>query len=195
MDSMSFTEAIGTCFKKSFDFSGRARRREYWYFSLFRMLVGIPVFLLTQGNPKHPLYIVWSIITFFPMTAVSVRRLHDTGKSGFLYLIFLILAFGTVVLPNFMPHNRFYYRYMYNNTMFTVLSAIFMFVFSIVLLIFVCTDSEAGVNKYGDSPKYPNRPKTAGSTSSANSSSSAQNDTWKCSHCGCSNKLNCLWIL
>ena len=43
---LSFNEAVGTCFRKYFDFSGRARGSEYWYFALFAFLVGIAAIIL-----------------------------------------------------------------------------------------------------------------------------------------------------
>lgn len=151
MEEMTFTKAIGTCFKKSFDFSGRARRSEYWYFSLFCALISIPILILTKGNYKAPLYIVWNIIIFFPTTAVSIRRLHDTGKSGFIYLIALVFSYGTLYFSN----SYYFYYWRYRNSTLILILGIFMIVFGIIVFVFLCSDSEHGTNKYGDSPKYP----------------------------------------
>ena len=77
---MSFFEAVGVCFRKYAEFSGRARRREYWYFVLFNIIVsGVLNILLGEGNAISAAY---SLITLIPGIAVCWRRLHDIGKSG-----------------------------------------------------------------------------------------------------------------
>ena len=73
---MGFFEAVSSVFSKYFEFSGRALRSEYWYWSLFLIIVGIPVGVLSLF--WLPIYFIWSIGLFFPNLAVSVRRLHDS---------------------------------------------------------------------------------------------------------------------
>ncbi len=68
---------ISTCFEKCFDFSGRARRKEYWYFKLSIVIVGN---LLYCFSPL--LAIVFSILVVVPSLAVGFRRAHDIGHSG-----------------------------------------------------------------------------------------------------------------
>lgn len=80
---MSFTESVSTCFKKYFVFSGRASRSEFWWFYLFCIVL-------------FPL----GIFTFIPHLAVTVRRLHDTGRSGFFLLIPIFFAFFGMVLAS-----------------------------------------------------------------------------------------------
>lgn len=87
----SFGGAIKTCFNKYADFEGRANRSEYWYWFLFNVLLGIlSLAPLVAG--------IISLILFIPSLAVSVRRLHDIGKSGWWYLIGLIPLIGTIIL-------------------------------------------------------------------------------------------------
>lgn len=90
-------------FRKYATFSGRARRSEYWYFYLFNFLAYIALGILTDAIPGGEalvgLYILASII---PSFAVSVRRLHDTGKSGLLLLIALIPFLGFLLLLIFL---------------------------------------------------------------------------------------------
>jgi len=86
---MDFMTAVRTCLSKFVDFSGRARRSEYWYFALFTFLVGIVTGILdailgtdydnTSGGLVNTLV---SLVLFLPSLAVGVRRLHDTGRSG-----------------------------------------------------------------------------------------------------------------
>jgi uncharacterized membrane protein YhaH (DUF805 family) len=85
---LSFNEAVGTCFRKYFDFTGRARGSEYWYFFLFAFLVGIAAIILDINlfgygwESNGPLYLISSVVFFIPSISVVARRLHDSNKSG-----------------------------------------------------------------------------------------------------------------
>ena len=87
---MTFGDAIKTCFKKYFDFSGRASRSEYWFWVLFTFLVGLAGLALDVAfdwgrapiEGTGPLATLASVGTFIPTLAVSVRRLHDTNRSA-----------------------------------------------------------------------------------------------------------------
>ena len=72
---MSFGQSISTVLTKYADFTGRARPSEYWWFSLFGLVVGIVLALI---DPV--LYIVALLGLIVPSLAVGVRRLHDTGR-------------------------------------------------------------------------------------------------------------------
>ena len=119
------------CFKKYFEFSGRARRREYWMFTLFHLLallaLGIVsgVFSAMAGSPIPLLLLLGAYVigSFVPALAVSVRRLHDTGRHG------------AWILLNFVPFVSY--------------------IGWIVILVFDCLDSEQGPNQYGPNPKFP----------------------------------------
>ena len=109
---------------KYFDFSGRARRKEYWLLFVFiSVLALITIIVDTQfGTWDEEIGMgVWGAIllvaTLIPGTAVAVRRLHDTDKSGWLYLLILIPLVG-----------------------------------SIALLVFFCTKGTEGSNKFGEDP-------------------------------------------
>ena len=83
---MSFGEAIKT-------FSGRARRSEFWYFYLFYILVAFGLSFLSIWIPfAKYLYTLFGLGVFLPYTAVTVRRLHDIGKSGWILLIFMVIS-------------------------------------------------------------------------------------------------------
>ena len=78
-------------------FSGRARRKEYWMYALFNFIFLIVALILdnlmgtTIGVLPYGLfYIFYAISVFMPGLAVGVRRLHDVGKSGWMFLILLI---------------------------------------------------------------------------------------------------------
>ena len=127
---MSFTAAIKSFWSNYATFKGRARRSEYWYIQLFLVLTNLAVaaidLVLMNGDVDRFIAnggggivgLVWILVTIVPALAVLVRRLHDTGKSGWWILIGLVPFVGTIVL----------------------------FVFSVL-------DSDAGANRYGESPK------------------------------------------
>lgn len=95
------------------DFKGRARRSEYWYFALFNTLfallamgldnlLGITFSGFSEPLYYGPIYIIYGLAMFIPSLAVSVRRLHDMGKSGLWYFIIFIPLIGAIVLLIFM---------------------------------------------------------------------------------------------
>lgn len=77
---MGFLEAIKTCFGKFMTFSGRARRSEFWWFYLLNFIIGCIPFVGW----------IWGLIVLIPSIAVGIRRLHDTGRSGWWYLLVLV---------------------------------------------------------------------------------------------------------
>ena len=107
------------CWKKYAEFSGRARRKEFWMFVLFNFLasiaVGIVDGILGTNGALGGLY---SLAVLIPSLAVAARRLHDTDRSGWWQLIALIPLIGVIIL-----------------------------------LVFVCSDSKPGENRFGANPK------------------------------------------
>ena len=83
-------------------FTGRARRMEYWMFFLINMLIsfaiGIVGGLLGMGSAVTVLTVVYSIAILIPSIAVGIRRLHDTGRSGWWMLIAFIPLLGAILL-------------------------------------------------------------------------------------------------
>ncbi|GGF34925.1 DUF805 domain-containing protein [Echinicola rosea] len=88
------------------DFTGRARRKEYWMFALFNIIALIVAGMLdnllgltfVENIPYGFIYTIYALAVFIPGLAVTVRRLHDIGKSGWMYLIILIPLVGAVWL-------------------------------------------------------------------------------------------------
>jgi uncharacterized membrane protein YhaH (DUF805 family) len=68
-------------------FTGRARRREYWYFVLFNVLASMLFAIIGLAIGFHNVDKIYSLVVFIPGLAVCVRRIHDTGKSGWYILI------------------------------------------------------------------------------------------------------------
>ncbi len=123
------------CFTQNyFNFKGRARRKEFWGFTLFQTLLALPLNVWSQlavsredllANPfavytttPGILMILIGLAFFFPILGVQVRRLHDINKSGWWLLIAFIPLLG-----------------------------------AIALLVFMCLEGTIGTNEYGDDPK------------------------------------------
>ncbi len=86
------------CWRQYADFSGRARRREYWMFYLFNIIFALVAMLLDVILGLALFVYLYSILVFIPSLSVCVRRLHDVGKSGWMYLIGLVPIVGTIWL-------------------------------------------------------------------------------------------------
>jgi uncharacterized membrane protein YhaH (DUF805 family) len=111
--------------KRYADFSGRSRRKEYWMFVLFQILVLFPLMavgfvlgdLSDGGEGGSILFLLlvgaFGLVFFIPSLAVQVRRFHDQDKSGWFILLGLIPYLGGLILLIFMclegtrGHNRF----------------------------------------------------------------------------------------
>lgn len=90
-------------FKKYAVFDGRARRKEYWMFILFNCII-VSVLAVAVGEiyestgSLFALSVLYSFAVLIPSLAVSVRRLHDTGRSGWWLLIYFVPFMGFIVL-------------------------------------------------------------------------------------------------
>ncbi len=94
--------------KKYAVFSGRAQRKEYWFFALFNIIIVFALGLLEGAlgiapeSDESVLAMVYVLAILLPIYAVSVRRLHDTGRSGWWFLIGFIPLVGIIILLVFM---------------------------------------------------------------------------------------------
>lgn len=95
--------------KKYADFSGRARRKEYWFFALFNFLITLALIFVDVSigglSPEAGLGMfsgLYSLGVLIPSIAVTVRRLHDSDKTGWWILIGLIPLIGAIVMLVFM---------------------------------------------------------------------------------------------
>ena len=114
-----------TVLRKYAVFEGRARRREYWFFVLFYILISIVLAVVdrvlgtyNEAYGMGALGALFCLGLLIPSIAVGVRRLHDTGRSGWWLLIGFIPLIGMIVL-----------------------------------IVFFVLDSQPGTNAYGPNPK------------------------------------------
>ena len=85
-------------------FSGRANRAEFWYFILANLLIYFALGIVSSVWPKFAgiLLGIFAIGMVVPSLAVTIRRLHDTGRSGWFYLITLVPLVGGLILLYFL---------------------------------------------------------------------------------------------
>lgn len=94
---MSFSDAIKACFAKYADFNGRAKRPEFWWFTLFIILVSLGLDMVSSI-----VSMLFSLATLIPSLAVGARRLHDTNRSGWWQLLWFIPIIGWIVVIIFL---------------------------------------------------------------------------------------------
>jgi uncharacterized membrane protein YhaH (DUF805 family) len=89
---MTFAESIRTCLTKYVDFNGTASRSEFWWFMLFVFIVAAALSLFSAAIAG-----LFQLAMLLPCLAVGARRLHDTGKTGWWQLLYIV-PFGVIVL-------------------------------------------------------------------------------------------------
>ena len=173
--TLGFKEAVKICWSKYADFTGRARRSEYWWFYLFTFLVMLlPILVIifsaligaVSGGDDIPtgwlipiiiaaiVLFVMMLVFLVPTLAVQTRRLHDTGRSGWWivanYAISFVASFVRAILLDF---NDFAGT---SKGAIAVCVLLYLINLGIGIAIFVFTllDSHKGENQYGPSPKY-----------------------------------------
>ena len=107
---MGFGEAVKSFWSHYSKFKGRSRRSEYWWIQLFLVLTNLAVaaidLALMNGDVDRFIAnggggivgLIWILVTIVPALAVLVRRLHDTGKTGWWALIGFVPLIGGIVL-------------------------------------------------------------------------------------------------
>ncbi|MCK9174458.1 MAG: DUF805 domain-containing protein [Desulforhopalus sp.] len=96
-------------FKKYAVFNGRAQRKEYWYFVLFNIIITLVLGIIDGATGSFSadagtglLGSLYMLAVLLPGIGVSIRRLHDTGRSGWWMLMALVPLIGVIVLIVFM---------------------------------------------------------------------------------------------
>lgn len=108
---MNFVQAIKSGYQGYVKFSGRSSRSEFWYWTLFQIVVSIIISFVEGGghtdvaggmvNANYqagPIALVWSLANLLPGIAVSIRRMHDIDRSGWWLFIACIPLVGWIIL-------------------------------------------------------------------------------------------------
>ena len=101
--TISFGKAVKSFYANYFDFKSRSRRSEYWWAILYEnifLLFVLSIFALSPAIGVF-LFFVALIALVIPDLAVTVRRLHDVGQSGWLVLLVLVPVIGSIILTGF----------------------------------------------------------------------------------------------
>ena len=186
---LSLSQAVGSCMSKYAEFTGRARRSEYWWFSFFYLMVVLvlvcPIGVMAYLEESRGINMdagLWSagmaiagILAVFgalaalafliPCIAVEVRRLHDTGRSGWWVLWSFVISAAAIVVPFIFLGSQ-----VMDMGDFEIMKSAFdvalwaglivgafciaNWVLEILLFVFCLLDSDRKENKYGPSPKY-----------------------------------------
>jgi len=158
---MSFGQAITTVFTNYVNFRGRATRSEFWWFYLFMVIVSTVLYTITMvgistsADPQRwgalaqvgiIATLVWFLVTILPVSAVWFRRLHDSGKSGWWYL--LTIASGVLGFVLFALSA------LQNQVLFAAGAVLGLLsgIGGIVLLVFALLPGRPGPNRFGDGP-------------------------------------------
>ena len=101
---MSFGDAVSSCFRKYATFAGRARRSEFWWWTVFACTSSLAATFLdgltgradADGTGTVPLLV--ALVLVLPSVAVAVRRLHDTDRSGWFVVLGVVPVVGAVIV-------------------------------------------------------------------------------------------------
>ncbi len=109
---MSFSAAVRSAFANYIRFSGRARRSEFWWFFLALLLATVVALIISSAADAIWLYYVLILPFVPPLLSVAVRRLHDTGRSGWWYWLIVVPVVNIALyvfwaLPSEPRENRF----------------------------------------------------------------------------------------
>jgi uncharacterized membrane protein YhaH (DUF805 family) len=159
-------QALAEAFKRAFDFQGRSRRSAYWWFALFNSLGGITFGIIDEYVTIPGLenwavfYILYSALIFVPDCALGIRRLHDTGRKGWPYIVWVIVIYGLIFLPE--PNmadsvisgdpDEFADALLYD-LVYSGLTMAVLFLLMLIMIFLLTRDSQSGQNQYGSNPK------------------------------------------
>ncbi len=147
---------IETVKNKYIDFSNRADRKEFWYFMLFNTMIilaltllGHSYLLIFKTEPRHLLYLFYAMMIFPALLSVVVRRLHDTDRSGWWYLLIFVPAMLIAVDEFEIMHIPY---------LFIMILMVIHYLGFFLLLYFLIQKSQEETNRYGPKPNLDDAP-------------------------------------
>jgi uncharacterized membrane protein YhaH (DUF805 family) len=99
--NMNFFLAVASAFLNFATWSGRASRSEFWYFQLLMLICYIPIYVFDREVGATTLF-AFILIFMLPNISVTVRRLHDTNRSGWWYWIIMVPVIGVLIFYGLM---------------------------------------------------------------------------------------------
>lgn len=145
---MTLSEAVQTCFRKYFAFSGRAARPEYWLFAGFLFVAQILSFFVAPFMAA-----AFALATVTPGLSAAVRRMHDAGRSGWWLILpaLVIPAWLLVWIASAAAALAVKVDTLDNDIYFLTASAIMLAVVTLTV-IWLTAPSQPGANRYGPNP-------------------------------------------
>ncbi|MBO4452825.1 MAG: DUF805 domain-containing protein [Clostridia bacterium] len=144
---MTFVQAVKSAALNYSNINGRASRSEYWWYQLTHLAFGlcylVAAIFKAPDLVRFPLQVV-SILMFVPVPALTVRRLHDVGHSGWWAIIITLTYLINLFSPLFDGY--------------TVITLFIIWLASMILLtVWLASKGKPGVNKYGENPIPPEK--------------------------------------
>lgn len=136
--------------KNYVNFQGRARRKEYWMFTLVTTLISIGISLIELPFNTEYGSNIYLFVTLLPTLAVATRRLHDIGKSGWWVVLPTLLL---TILPFVMGITVLFELTAGIVGVGLTILIVLCIVYGILMFVWACTDSQDAENKYGKNPK------------------------------------------
>jgi uncharacterized membrane protein YhaH (DUF805 family) len=157
MDDISPLEWAVRPMRKFAVFAGRAPRAEYWWFYLATVIVQIPLTIADQAiGTWSPFSSLFSLATFIPWLAVTVRRLHDTNRSGWWLLTLLIpifvVGFAAAAAVGATLSGTAPSEPTGSMLVMLIVAVVAMIIVGITMFVFMVSEGTHGRNDYGDDP-------------------------------------------
>ena len=159
-------QALAEAFKRTLDFGGRSRRSAYWWFALFTSLGGV-AFEIIDDHVNVPGLENWSVffllfcaVVVMPDLSLGMRRLHDTGRNGWLYVVWIIVSYGSTLLPE--PDLEYdivegesmeFWDLIGYDLIYSIVTGLIFCALMILMIVLLTRDSQPGPNIYGPNPK------------------------------------------
>ena len=140
---MGFREAVTVCIQDYYTFSGRACRPECWWFFLFVVVGSVLLSAIDAVIFGEDMLLglngLFALLTLLPQIAVAWRRMHDTGRPGWLNLLAVVpIVRQLIILPR--------------DPILEIVLGIVSLVLTLVVLVWLALPSQPGLNRYGPEP-------------------------------------------